>query len=187
MTTITALVASPLSLRLTASALLLLGLTLTALRPEQPLLWLTTAISLFVGVIVWRYARSQSAQAAARLHHALTLAGVILCLALGAALVDELRLLPMSGEDISQRTQALIQALILLAYANVMPKMASSARWQGQLRFAGWTLVIAALVHAIGWLFAPVELARNIGIAAIVGALLLIFGRYLMTRRSEEN
>lgn len=184
MNTLTALVSSSLPLRLVASGLLGLSLLLTVLRPDQPQLWLTSAISLLAGCIVWRYARSQSRAVAARLQHALTLAGSILCIALVAGLIDELRLLPSSSEDIGQRSQALIMAFVLLGYANLMPKMATSARWQAPLRFAGWTLVIAALIHAVSWLVAPIETARMIGIGAIAGALLLVSIRCLLAKRA---
>ena len=156
-----------------------LSLVLLVLRPELTQLWLPPLCSLAIGTWVYRLAGQRSREVAARLYGALQLAAWVLVIALFFGLLSELGWSPWSRNDTADRGQGLVLALIMLAYANVMPKMPASRAWQAQLRFAGWALVLGSVGHALAWLLLPLDLASWAAMAALGSALGLILIRLL--------
>ena len=156
-----------------------LSLVLLVLRPELPQLWLPPLCSLAIGAWVYRLAGQRSREVAARLYGAMQLAAWVLVIALFFGLLSELGWSPWSRNDTADRGQGLVLALIMLAYANVMPKMPASRAWQAQLRFAGWALVLGSVGYALAWLLLPLDLASWAAMAALGSALGLILIRLL--------
>ena len=166
-----------------------LSLVLLVLRPELPQLWLPPLCSLAIGAWVYRLAGQRSREVAARLYGALQLAAWVLVIALFFGLLSELGWSPWSRNDTADRGQGLVLALIMLAYANVMPKMPASRAWQAQLRFAGWALVLGSVGYALAWLLARRRFPGRVLLDALVHlplvvppvvtgyVLLLLFGR----------
>ena len=79
---------------------------------------------------------------------------------------------------------------ILLAWCgNAVPKTGpaacaecGAARGQNMRRFAGWMLTLAGLLHALVWLFAPLEEANLLAMSVVGAATLLVLGRAAFTR-----
>jgi uncharacterized membrane protein len=169
-----------LPLALCAATLLLLSLALATLPTTHGSLWWVGLLSLCLGAGVHRHYQSRDAVLSRSVHGALLLAGGILCLGLGTALLNALQLSSISSAELSQRAQGLIHALIVLVYANLIPKVQASACAQQHLRFAGWVLVLAALVYALAWLLAPLELAWLISTTALASAFSLVVLRWAL-------
>ncbi len=93
--------------------------------------------------------------------------------------------------EVGQRLFGILCGLLVIAYANVVPKTlvplvrlrGDPAREQALRRFAGWSLLLGGLVYALAWLLAPLQYARAIAIAGLGTATLLVVLRCLWAGR----
>ena len=128
------------------------------------------------------------------IRNALILAGVILAFSLGLTLAVRNDLIEAST---MQRAQGVMAGLVLVLVSNLVPKTLEplSATRCGPLqtqavrRFAGWTLVLAGLGQAIGWLVLPIERANSFAILVVGTGLVMVLARvawaYLSGPRAE--
>lgn len=120
---------------------------------------------------------------------------VIAALMIAAPLVmiylDRQGVIPASGEEISARTMGVLMGLLLIAYANMMPKkmkplaetQCDPGREQGARRFSGKAIVLGGALWVVAWIAAPFDLANPLAMIAVGGALLLTLA-YCVARRS---
>ncbi len=86
----------------------------------------------------------------------------------------------LSGE-FAERAIGVIIALVVVGYANVMPKRlvpaddANPARTQSRRRVAGWALALAGIGSAIAWIFAPFDYAAYVSMGVIATGLAVSF------------
>lgn len=149
------------------------------LEPGRPGVWLTALVSVAVGFGVHRYAwsprRETDAEARRKIDRALILAGVILFLPLAGIVLQRLSVIELPPAELSRRTGGLIQSVILIVFANLIPKTpVNHPAWQAALRVCGWTLVTTGLLHALAWLALPVEMARPWGIGIVAAGLAVV-------------
>ena len=90
--------------------------------------------------------------------------------------------------DMSLRITMAVIGLVLVYQANAIPKDVAgrSANYQAVKRVAGWALVLGGLGYVAAWLFAPLEIAAVVSMAAVIAAILYIFG-YRRWRRSKAH
>ena len=117
----------------------------------------------------------------------LVLAGAVI--GISAALAG-LQAAGLVDEGIVKRGVGAVLGLIVIAYANQMPKIlvpldepGDPARRQGLQRFAGWTLVLGGIGYVSAFLFAPMAWAAPLAVACGVTALIIVFARCLALRR----
>ncbi|GAB4557801.1 MAG: hypothetical protein Tsb0020_02270 [Haliangiales bacterium] len=177
-----------------AVVMLLVVATLAAigcyLFPAQAPMWILAMLFLPAAwaAITWLPRLSGRARSAncereagdrASIHRALILAGVLMAGALALALIDKLALLGDSSGLIAERASGALMGVILVVYANDIPKLltpltrsrCSPANEQALRRFAGWTLVLGGLASIIAWLALPLAIAPTASIVAIALAL----------------
>jgi hypothetical protein len=89
-------------------------------------------------------------------------------LAVAAALAIARQMGLITGE-IPVRCGMVLIGLMLIAYANGIPKAATPATARGlrSRRVSGWALFVAAIVYTAAWAFAPLTLAADIAMAAV--------------------
>jgi len=85
--------------------------------------------------------------------------------------------------DIAERALGVIIGLILVIYANFIPKQISRNHPQGR-RFVGWTFTLAYLAYAAIWAFAP-SAYTFAGSLAAVGSALVITIAYCTWKRTK--
>lgn len=79
--------------------------------------------------------------------------------------------------DMSLRLTMAVIGLVLVYQANLVPKSAAgrSANYQAVKRVTGWALVLGGLGYAAAWMFAPIEAAALVSMAAVIAAIIYIF------------
>jgi hypothetical protein len=85
------------------------------------------------------------------------------------------------GTDTARRIVGAILGAVVVAYANVIPKIltgralraSSTAADQAARRFVGWSMVSGGLGYMLAWSFAPVDSAAVIG-GTLLGTALLV-------------
>ncbi len=93
-----------------------------------------------------------------------TLAIVLAGSLLGLALIVPLG---WSGGQFAARSSGVMMGVIVIAFANVIPKRAGSARALALRRIAGWSLVLGGLGYALAWLLLPLGVANLAATAAL--------------------
>jgi hypothetical protein len=99
------------------------------------------------------------------------------------------------GADMDKRlVQALIGAILVLfgnAVGKRLPDEAAKPEPRPSMgaarRFFGLALVVGGLVHALSWLFAPLDVANWLSMAAVVLAMLAGLTRVAMTLRAPAD
>lgn len=90
-------------------------------------------------------------------------------------------------DETSTRAFGVALGLMLAIYGNSIPKQISGDA--GLMRFTGWTFVIAYLIYAAIWAFAPMEytLVGSLAVGAV--SLVLMFGYTALTvsRRTKNS
>ena len=66
--------------------------------------------------------------------------------------------------------------LVLVLYANLMPKRIATGRRQVALRAGGWAFALAGLAYAALWAFAPLSLAWPASMAVMGTGLAICLG-----------
>ncbi len=116
---------------------------------------------------------------------ALFFAGLMLAIALFISFGEERGLVG----DGAERQAGALMGVILMWFANLLPKQASSGcnacAPEGATRmhlFAGQMLLAAGLIHALIWLFAPIEHANFWAAASVATALAIVLARAIIRR-----
>lgn len=87
------------------------------------------------------------------------------------------------GADASFRGLMVANALLLAYYGNAIPKaVLRSAALRAGRRFAGWVFVLAGLISAALWAFAPLDVATPAAISVIAAAIVLASGYCFLSR-----
>ena len=87
------------------------------------------------------------------------------------------------GADAPTRTMMAVNSLLLACYGNAIPKavLRSAASRTGR-RFAGWVFVLAGLISAALWAFAPLDIATPAALTVTAGSAVLAFGYCFLSR-----
>ena len=102
----------------------------------------------------------------------------------------------MITEDSGRRVMQVLIGLVLVAYANVMPKElgrwrspGAAKRSQAAQRVGGWSLTLAGLGYAGLWAFAPIAVADIAGMALVAAAMILTiaYGGWTRLRCRREQ
>jgi hypothetical protein len=111
----------------------------------------------------------------------LILAGTLI---LGSALLVWAKHAGLVGGEIPVRGCMVMIGLALALYTNRAPKevLRRTARGLAIQRVSGWTFVIAALVYAGLWLFAPLDVATIASMLVIAGAVAGVYVWCTLTR-----
>ncbi len=82
----------------------------------------------------------------------------------------------MISPDAAARGGQAAIGLVLVLYANLMPKRIATGRRQVALRAGGWAFALAGLAYAALWMFAPLDLAWPASMAILGAAVAICFG-----------
>ncbi len=155
------------------------------LKPEQAPHWMlgmaAMAVIWLVAALVGEFG-SKSESQKRYIAMSATLAGVILAVALGMAIVD---VDGSNGHVLTSRLSGILSGLVLAVIGNAGPKVTevlkpgcfSTAEGMAVKRFIGWTFVLAGLAYALLWGFAPIPMAEDASIPLVTGSLLLALAR----------
>jgi len=116
---------------------------------------------------------------------ALITAGLILVLAFAVNMADGRGFI---SPDTAERTMGVAIGLVLVAFANFMPKnlgplsesRCGSGRGQNLRRFAAWTFVLAGLGHALIWLTFPIPQAHIWAKVVVASGLVIVVASVLV-------
>ena len=168
-------------------------LWLAILAPEGMARWAVAGLSL---PVMWLIAEGYSRIAGRDPDSVrLAVAGAALIVALPLAVIGAGAVgLIEEGAQIAARLNGVAVGLVLAGMANVVPRRwaclpidsAAAARRQRLVRFAGRTLVVAGLAHALLWLVAPIANASYWSMAPVAGGLILIALRTVRLRTSQR-
>lgn len=106
-----------------------------------------------------------------------TLAIVLAGSLLGLALIVPLGWGPGTASQFAERGVGVMMGVIVVAFANVIPKQVGSARGLALRRIAGWALVLGGLGYALAWLLMPLAYAN------VTALLVLLLGLTYATVR----
>jgi low temperature requirement protein LtrA len=82
----------------------------------------------------------------------------------------------MISPEVATRGGEVAIGLVLVLYANMMPKRIATGRRQVALRAGGWAFALAGLADAALWAFAPLSLAWPASMAVVGTGLAVCFG-----------
>lgn len=124
--------------------------------------------------------------------------GALIVAAMFLSMTAALKLLSPEyvGADLARRLVGIMMGLIVVLYANSVPKQltplavlrCSPAVEQSLRRFCGLSLVLGGVGYALAWIAAPID-AANLLAAAVLGVSLLVVAiRYgsLFAGRSQD-
>ncbi len=116
---------------------------------------------------------------------ALIMAGLILALAFSVNLAEDSGFIE---PDTGERTMGVAIGLVLVVFANFMPKnlgplsesRCATDKGQNMRRFAAWTFVLAGLGHALIWLTFPIPQAHIWAKVVVASGLVLVVASVLL-------
>ena len=113
---------------------------------------------------------------------ALALAGVLLA---GSVALTVARRMALLDGDTTQRGLMVLMGVVMVVYANDIPKtvIKPTARGQALQRTSGRALVLAYVAWVAVWIFAPMELANGLAMAAVAAAAAWIAVACVLSRR----
>lgn len=115
---------------------------------------------------------------------ALLLAAIIL----GVALVVRLDLLAALDNTLAQRCTGVIAGVLVMWFANVVPKKISAAgRGLATRRAVGWTMLLSGLGYTLAWLWLPLAYAADTAMALLGTGLAYCVWRILRCRADRTN
>lgn len=96
-------------------------------------------------------------------------------IALAVSLLGLALLIPLGWADglvsqFAERSNGLMMGIVVIVFANSIPKQVSTARGLAMRRIAGWALVVGGLGYALSWLLVPLAYAN------IAAPLILFLG-----------
>jgi hypothetical protein len=102
---------------------------------------------------------------------AIVLSGSLLAVALGTVLIVRIGWMPELASEIGQRSRGFIAGMIVVFFANAIPKQVSSARGLAMLRAIGWALVLGGVGYAMAWLLMPLAYASRAAMLMLLCAV----------------
>lgn len=170
-------------------ALLVAGLAAADwyVAPNHALKWIvgiaTMAVVWLVVILMQRSTATQTDSERRVLVRSAVMAGLMLAVALGAALLDATG---FKDGMVQARAPGIVIGLMLVVIGNMVPKAVgplaakrcSPAQTQSLQRFTGWAFTLAGLAYTAVWIFAPVPQAENVSALVCAGAVLLVIGRW---------
>jgi len=125
-----------------------------------------------------------------RVLSSILVAGLIIGASFAVKYLGSKGLIAGDAQELSQRSFNIIMGLIVVWFANLVPKRmkplaetnCDPAHEQSLRRFAAQATVIGGLLYALAWLAAPYGLALPLSILALGGALPLVLARCLVQR-----
>ncbi len=119
-------------------------------------------------------------------------AGGIVASAMLLRLVDQATSFEFNGVE---RVWGIAIGILLIFVGNIVPKIlsplsskyCSDAQAQVTQRFAGWSLVLAGLIYAGLWMFAPFERADRLSFFVMITVLVLVILRYLWAMQQRRH
>lgn len=137
-------------------------------------------LAIAVVCLAWAARQLEAPQPARRtLTQAIVLAGLLV----GIASIAQLGW----AAGFAERGGGVMQGVIVAAYANVIPKQASSARGLARLRLAGWALVLGGVGYALAWLVLPLPYANIAALLILLLALGYATVRIAWSRRTHRD
>jgi hypothetical protein len=120
-----------------------------------------------------------------RITSSLALAGMLIAVSTGLAYVHRLGVV---GSETPARVTMVLTGILLAVYGNVIPKSdsRSSARGESLQRVTGWATVISGLGYAAIWAFAPMGIAADASMAAILLGFAGVLGYCAWLRSSSR-
>lgn len=184
-----------------ASVLPAIGIALAAAnwhaRPEAAWAW-TAAIVMLAVMLVVRHGAARRAtgdatsrlRAITRVSDAVIFGALMVIVPLGATLARAYGVLP-EGE---QRAAMIILGALFIVSGNAMPRMlpplssmrCNGSRIQAFQRLAGWMWVLCGIGWSAAWLVLPIDAARTVSVALVVGTAVLMLVQILRLRRHCE-
>lgn len=144
------------------------------LKPQRPWPLLVSIAVMGIAWIVRGMLRGDS-EAARRSRHAVTQSIILAGLLLGAALTSQMG---WTSDETRSRILGVLSALVVVMFANVIPKHATCPRALSMLRAVGWALVLGGLGYALAWIFLPLAYANGAAMAALLAALAFAIARF---------
>jgi hypothetical protein len=120
-----------------------------------------------------------------RITSSLALAGLLIAVSIGLAYV---RRLGVVGAEAPARGAMVLTGILLAVYGNVIPKSVSrlSAKGESLQRVTGWATVISGLGYAAIWAFAPIGIAAEASMAAVIIGFACVLGYCAWLRRTAD-
>jgi hypothetical protein len=120
-----------------------------------------------------------------RITSSLALAGLLIAVSAGLAYVHRLGVV---GSETPARVTMVLTGILLAVYGNVIPKSDSrlSARGESLQRVTGWATVISGLGYAAIWAFAPIGIAAEASMAAVIIGFASVLGYCAWLRSSSR-
>jgi hypothetical protein len=120
-----------------------------------------------------------------RITSSLALAGMLIAVSTGLAYVHRLGVV---GSETPARVTMVLTGILLAVYGNVIPKSdsRSSARGEALQRVTGWATVISGLGYAAIWAFAPMGIAADASMAAVLIGFASVLGYCAWLRSSSR-
>jgi hypothetical protein len=120
-----------------------------------------------------------------RLTSNLALAGLLIAVSAGLAYVHRLGVV---GSETPVRVTMALTGILLAVYGNLIPKSDSrlSARGESLQRVTGWATVISGLGYAAIWAFAPMGIAADASMAAVLVGFASVLGYCAWLRSSSR-
>ena len=120
-----------------------------------------------------------------RIASSLALAGLLIAVSAGLAYVHRLGVV---GSETPARVTMVLTGILLAVYGNVIPKSDSrlSARGESLQRVTGWATVISGLGYAAIWAFAPIGIAADASMAAVILGFASVLGYCAWLRSSSR-
>ncbi len=123
---------------------------------------------------------------------ALITAGLLLALAFAANYADDTGFF---GPGTSERVMGIATGLVLVLFANFMPKnlgplsesRCATSKGQNMRRFAAWTFVIAGLAHSLIWLTFPIPQAHIWAKVVVASGIVLVVAAVLLAARRGNH
>ncbi|MDZ4811687.1 MAG: hypothetical protein SGI99_03620 [Pseudomonadota bacterium] len=175
----------------------LLGALLCWLIPERSFAWVLAMLTLpaaWLSQHVLKKLGMNVARASTdrrTLARAMAAAGLIMTVSMAAVLIQKLGWIEAGTGELSKRAWGLIIGAMVIAYANVIPKIPGSARLQAALRFSGWVLVLAGMTFSAIWLLVPLNYASTLATWVLLSGLVVILARvswcYLQPRSAPPT
>ena len=111
----------------------------------------------------------------------ITMAGVLLSVALGAKAVDHAGWLVIN--DLALRINGMVTGAVLVLLSNAIPKRMSSATGLAMLRTVGTAFVIGGFGYALAWLVLPVHFADAVAPIVVLLSLIVALTAYIIWYR----
>jgi len=156
------------------------------LQPERAGAWGASIalVAVMALVLLWadRSAKDDPGpgRAADTLRHAITSGGFLLVVSLGLKLAGGLGVL--EDPDLERRSRMVVVGAFFMFTGNALPKwltplsqpQCDGSKAQAFQRFMGWTWTLTGIAYALVWLVVPIDLAKSVSIAVLVGGMIAV-------------